>query len=133
MGVTMTVIVGPSLLSDEAGGATEEGTTQWGRLSGKTIAIYSLQEGALRRSAEIIRTLTGVRVETFSDHVGGSLALRSSAVTADIFVLVTAAAKHAATTFIQSRRPKSSTTLFARGQGSASILEALRDFAQRQK
>ena len=126
-------IGGPAIqIADTQNGDAMEGeTTPWGRLSGKTIALYSLQENALRRSAEIVQALTGVCVETFHDHVGGSSALRSAAVTADIFVLATAAAKHAATTFIQSRRPKGSTTLFARGQGSASILESLRQFTLR--
>jgi hypothetical protein len=60
------------------------------------------------------------------DHVGGSPSLRTAAGTADVFVVATAAAKHAATIFIDANRPKSRTTLFARGQGSASLLDALR-------
>ncbi len=72
----------------------------------------------------------GIRIDTFSDYVGGSPALRKAATTADVFILATAAAKHAATTFIEHRRPKNLVTLYARGQGSASLLEALREYAQ---
>ena len=69
--------------------------------------------------------LPGVRIDIFHDHVGGSPALRTASTTADVFVLATGAAKHAATTFIEARRPKALITLYARGQGSASLLHAL--------
>jgi hypothetical protein len=109
----------------------ETTTSQWAQLEGKRIAIYSLQETALRRAAMVIDQLSpGIRVDTFSDHVGGSPALRKAATTADLFILATAAAKHAATTFIETRRPRNLPTLYARGQGSASLLEALREYAQ---
>jgi hypothetical protein len=105
-------------------------SSEWSQLGGKRIAIYSLQESALRRAALVISELSpGIRVDTFDDHVGGSPALRKAATTADVFILATAAAKHAATTFIEDRRPKNLVTLYARGQGSASLLEALREYA----
>jgi hypothetical protein len=111
-----------------------EGTTasEWAQLQGKRIAIYSLQESALRRAAAVISELSpGIRVDTFDDHVGGSPALRKAATTADVFILATGAAKHAATTFIEDRRPKSLPIVYARGQGSASLLEALREYTHR--
>jgi hypothetical protein len=114
--------------------ATHEPTptrSEWAGLDGKRVALYSLQESALRRAASVIKTLCpGVRVDTFQDHVGGSAALRTAAITADIFVLATAAAKHAATTYIEANRPSSRVTLFARGQGSTSLLQALREELQ---
>jgi hypothetical protein len=112
---------------EEVGKADDHPASLWAGLSGKTVALYSLQESALRRAARVIETLIGGRVECFSDHVGGSPALRSAAMTSNIFVLATSAAKHSATQFIQDRRPKSAVTLFARGHGSASLIQALRD------
>lgn len=94
--------------------------------------MYSLQESALRRAARVIEELSpGSRVDTFNDHVGGSAALRKASTTADIFIIATGAAKHAATTFIEDHRPKGLQTGYARGKGSASLLEALREFAQK--
>lgn len=105
--------------------------SEWTHLEGKRIAIYSLQESALRRAAMIISELSpGIRVDTFNDHVGGSPALRRAASTADLFILATAAAKHAATTFIEDRRPRNLVTLYARGQGSASLLQAVMDYVR---
>jgi hypothetical protein len=105
--------------------------SKWASLNGRRIAMYSLQESALRHAAQAVTELCpGVRVDSFHDHVGGSPALRNAATTADIFVLATAAAKHAATTFIEARRPKGAITLYARGQGSTSLLHALREYLQ---
>jgi hypothetical protein len=117
-------IVAPPAVEGEA----EAGRASiWSRLDGKRVALYSLRESALRRVETVLRELCpGAHVQTFMDHVGGSPSLRTAAGTADVFVVATAAAKHAATIFIDANRPKSRTTLFARGQGSASLLDALR-------
>ena len=105
--------------------------SEWAPLSGKRIALYSLQESALRRAVQVVTELCpGARVDTFDDHVGGSSALRKASVAADVFVIATGAAKHAATTFIEARRPKGAITLYARGQGSTSLLHALREYLQ---
>ena len=100
----------------------------WDTLTGRVVAMYSLQESALRRAGEVLKDLCpAVRVATFHDHVGGSPAMRKASATADIFVIATGAAKHAATTFIEGHRPKQAITLYARGQGSTSLLHALRE------
>ena len=105
--------------------------SEWNTLDGKKVALYSLQESALRRAALVMRELCPrVRVNTFHDHVGGSPALRSASATADVFVIATAAAKHSATAFIESHRPSGACTLYARGQGSASLVAALRERSQ---
>jgi hypothetical protein len=102
-------------------------SSSWDGLNGKRVALYSLRESALRRVELILRDMCpGIQVQVFADHVGGSPALRTAAGTADIFVVATAAAKHAATIFIDANRSKGRTTLYARGQGSASLLDALR-------
>lgn len=102
-------------------------SSEWAQLDGKRVAMYSLQESALRRAALVIQELSpGVRVDTFSDHVG-SPALKKASTAADIFIIATGAAKHAATTFIEDHRPKDQKPLYARGQGSASLLSALQE------
>ena len=120
----------PEAMGDRAKEVAEsQGSSEWAQLDGKRIAIYSLQESALRRAATVIGELSpGSRVDMFSDHVGGSAALRKAASAAHIFIIATAAAKHAATTYIEDHRPKDLETLYARGQGSASLLSALRDY-----
>jgi hypothetical protein len=111
----------PEIVSEGDGGE------EWAALSGKKVCFYSLQESALRRAALAIRELCpGARTDTFHDHVGGSPALRTASATADVFVLATGAAKHAATIFIEAHRPSRLTTLRARGKGSASLLDVLR-------
>lgn len=105
--------------------------SEWNALDRKSVAMYSLQESALRRAALVVSELCpGARIDTFHDSAGGSPALRTAASTADVFVIATAAAKHAATKFIESHRPKALTTCYARGQGSSSLLEAVRDYVR---
>jgi hypothetical protein len=100
----------------------------WSQLNGKKVALYSLRETALRRVENVLLELCPhASFQSFNDLVGGAPALRNAAVAADIFVLAVAAAKHAATQFILANRPKTRITLYARSQGSASIIEALRE------
>jgi hypothetical protein len=104
----------------------------WLQLEGKKIALYSLRESALRRAQSILRSLCPrLSIQVFHDKVGGSPALRTAAETVDLFVIATGAAKHAATTFVESHRPKSRPTLYARSQGTASLLGALRGYIAR--
>ncbi len=112
-----------------AGEGVADTVSIWRALEQKRVALYSLRESALRRvQSTLLELCPNILVETFSDHVGGSPALRTASATADIFVLATAAAKHAATMYIETNRPKSRVTLYARGQGSASLLDAIREF-----
>jgi hypothetical protein len=105
-----------------------DGESEWATLRGLRVAFYSLQESALRRAVTVLTALCpGVRADTHQDHVG-SQALKAASHGADVFVIATAAAKHAATTFIEANRPKHLTTLYARGQGSSSLLAALRAY-----
>ncbi len=107
---------------------TESIDNPWAQLSGKKLALYSLRESALQRVQNVLLEVSPhVSIQLFSDLVGGSSTLRNAAAIADIFVLAIAAAKHAATQFILANRPKPRVTLYARSQGSASILEVLRE------
>src|SRR5581483_4946504 len=116
--------------SVDVSGAVDEESV-WKMLSGKKVALYSLKETAVKRAATLLKDLIGeVKVDVFLDHVGGSPALKTAAQQADVFVIATAAAKHAATLFIEEKRPKNSVTLYAQGQGTSSILHAIsRHFA----
>jgi hypothetical protein len=112
----------------EVGSGAEIG---WTELKGRRVSLYSLQESALRRAAAVLASLCpAVKVDTHSDHVG-SPALKAAANAADVFVIATAAAKHAATIFIEANRPKQFPTLYARGQGCSSLLQALREHLRR--
>jgi len=118
------------ILGETPGEETASGDHLAAALAGRRIALYSLKEPTINRVARIIGDISPTaRVECFYDKAGGSPALKHQAATADVFVIATAAAKHAATDFIAANRPPGAITLYAAGQGSASMLRALRDFA----
>lgn len=115
----------------ETAAPTAEGISLAGGLSagleGKTVVIYSLTESASRQAAQVLTaTVPTVRVSLTSDKCGTS-ALKSSAQNADVFVIATASAKHAATGFIQQHRSKQKPTLFASGRGFTSIIRAIEE------
>lgn len=94
----------------------------------KAIVLYSLTENATRRARDLIlEREPGATVELCADHVGGPR-LRHLARNADVFIVATGSAKHAATEFIEAHRPKGDptrVTLRPAGRGTASILQAL--------
>jgi hypothetical protein len=125
LGVGASVSV-PTLPATEASEASV-----WDALNGKTVAFYSLRESALRRTEELMAAMApSVRVIVFSDHVGGSPALRTAATTAFLFVLATEAATHAAVGFIRAQRSEELPIAYARGQGSTGLLTAVRNHLQ---
>ena len=71
-----------------------------------------------------------VTVLSFHEKVGGSPALRAAARDADVFVIASAAAKHAATEYIEVQRRSGAVTLRPAGQGSASMLRCLWRYAR---
>src|SRR5262245_33813330 len=82
--------------TDSAGGRYE------GSLSGQLIGIHSLEEPAAARAKVAIEAAySGVRVETDASHVA-TQGLRRLAQTADQMIVATRAAKHAATTELDS-------------------------------
>ena len=96
----------------------------------KSVALYSLKVSVLHRVKEVLEAeVPEVRVSTFHDRAGGSKALRAAARNADVFVVATAAATHAATGFIEAERPKEASTIKPASQGSASMLRAISEFA----
>jgi len=88
------------------------------------VAIYTLTESAGRQAATVLKELSPtVRVEMSHDKVASS-ALKSMAQQANIFVMVAASAKHAASGYIQQER-QGKLTLYANGRGYSSIIRAI--------
>ncbi|MEV2255709.1 protein DpdD [Streptomyces sp. NPDC050147] len=87
------------------------------------VLLYSLDEAVLARCAEEIKLLApAVDTARASDHVG-SAQLRQKARSADLVVIATRCAKHAATGFIM-QHARTQHILYADGSGSASLLRA---------
>jgi hypothetical protein len=98
-------------------------------LRGKTVAIYTLTESAAVRARDfLVRNFDGVAVSLSSDHVATDR-LSSLARSADIFVIATRSAKHAATTFIEAQRPKTRPPVYTSGRGSVSLVRAVLECA----
>ncbi|MEV8095179.1 protein DpdD [Kitasatospora sp. NPDC085879] len=92
-------------------------------LPAMNVLLYSLDEAVLARSAEEIERLApSVKAVTTHDHVG-SPQLRLKARAADVIVLATRCAKHAATGFI-TQHSQTQHLHYADGSGSASMLRA---------
>lgn len=87
------------------------------------VLLYSLDEAVLdRTSAELQLLAPGLKIATSHDAVGTD-ALRKKSRSADVVVLATRCAKHAATGFI-TENAKSAVISYADGSGSASLLRA---------
>lgn len=115
-----------SLIIPQQDAEEAEERREWTALNGKRISLYSLNEAALRRAITVIARLSPqANTRPFHDLAGGSNALKTAARTADIFVIATGSATHAATIFIDSNRPSKAITLRAKGKGSSSLLDSL--------
>jgi len=102
---------------------TSEGhAAPFAALAGKMVVLYSLTERVTRRVKDVLEGLCpGIDVRLNTDRVG-TTALKSLAREADIFVVNTASAKHAATDFISANRKASAVTLFHNARGTRSML-----------
>ena len=90
---------------------------------GTVVGLYSLDENALRRAADILfKELPGVDVRTAADKVSSDR-LRSMAQNSDVMVVATAVAAHAATDAISDARGDRDST-YAAGKGSSSLVSA---------
>lgn len=93
-------------------------------LQDSKVVLYSLTESATTRAAQILRILVPkIDVETSAEHDGSSK-LAAQAANADVFVVVTASAKHAATDFISAKRGPRPVVL-VNSRGSSAILREL--------
>ncbi|WP_147474341.1 protein DpdD [Streptomyces sp. ZS0098] len=93
-------------------------------LQDSKVVLYSLTESATTRAAQILRLLVPkIDIETSAEHDGSSK-LAAQAANADVFVVVTASAKHAATDFITAKRGTRPVVL-VNSRGSSAILREL--------
>jgi hypothetical protein len=114
----------PPILADLLKDDADE-SRQYAYLAGKTVGLYSLMESAAGRAAQLLRSLVpSIEVRLFSNKVG-STALAQASASMDIFVIVTAAAKHAATEFIESQRGTAE-LVRVNAKGTSAIMNALR-------
>jgi hypothetical protein len=106
-------------------------TDPFASLAERSVAVYTLSESAARQFQTVLeRRCPKVRVSLCHDH-DASRRLKQLAKQVDIFVMVTASAKHAATTAIEDNRPSGMPLLRPGGKGSASMLRALREHLTR--
>jgi len=95
------------------------------------IGIYSLDENALDRTAVAVRSLLPqADVRTIHDKVS-SAPLRSLAANADLMVVATQKAKHAATDAIGAARGAGEVT-YSNGRGSSSLVRTIIEAVQSQ-
>ncbi|MFX0540043.1 protein DpdD [Ornithinimicrobium sp. Y1847] len=97
---------------------------QFRHLEGSLVVLYSLTESATTRAAQILRRLLpDIDVRTTSAH-DGSQQLAALSSNADVFVMVSASAKHAATEFIKEHR-RGLPIIHVNSRGSSAILREL--------
>ena len=88
------------------------------------VLLYSLDEGVLERTAVVLEGIApGADVKLSHDHVGTSR-LRQQSRNADVIVMATRCATHAATGFIRANAATTTLVTEADGSGSASLLRA---------
>ena len=97
-------------------------------LANKTVVLHSLTESATTRAAQVLRRLVPTIDVRTNSEPDGSPQLGQQSSNADLFVVVTASAKHAATTFIDAHRG-GLPTIFVNSRGSSAILRALAAFS----
>jgi hypothetical protein len=102
----------------------EEATDEAGTVD-PAILLYSLDSGSLQRTASAIeRRWPEARVQVSAAKVGDQ-SLKQHARNADIVVLATRRAAHAATNFIQANKGEQTEIVFPDGSGSASMMRVL--------
>jgi hypothetical protein len=88
------------------------------------LLLFSLDEGVLERTAAVLGVIApSVNVKLNHDHVG-TTRLRQHSRGADVIVMATRCATHAATGFIRANAASAALVTEADGSGSASLLRA---------
>jgi len=98
-------------------------------LKGKSIAVYSLTERIARRFGQLAeQTFDDIKIHYVHDK---SLTdrMKNLAKSADIFIVNTWDAKHAATNGIKDNRSNTAITLQPNGKSATSLLRSLQEFA----
>lgn len=114
----------PEFIPDETTAVASDATASFRHLEGKVVVLYSLTESAITRAKQILHgLLPNIDVRTNSEH-DGSPQLAQLSKRADVFVVVTASAKHAATNFIAAERG-ARPIVKVNSRGSSAILREL--------
>jgi hypothetical protein len=115
--------LGAAMAWDAAGGSDASPVAD--HPSPREVLLYSLDEGVLERVTASLRTIAPhARVSTSHDQVG-SPQLRQHVRRADVIVMATRCATHAATGFIRAHCMEDTIVAEADGSGSASLLRAV--------
>jgi hypothetical protein len=97
----------------------------WELLDGKRVAVYTLMESASPRVRKLIQEKCPTCQVATNAEKAGSETLKQFALAADILIIVTGCAKHAATEFLERWLPTGRPLLRPEGRGSSSVLTAL--------
>lgn len=109
--------------------SSEDGSKDLSKsLTGSVVAMYSLTQSALDRAAGALKqACPGLRIKAFCEEVG-TAPMKEAARTADLFVIATRSATHAATGVIMQHRK--GPVEYAGGKGSVTLIDAVRRWVQ---
>lgn len=117
----------PSEFLPDGSPVAGDAAASYRHLEGKMVVLYSLTESAITRAKQILHgLLPSIDVRTNSEH-DGSPQLAQLSKSADVFVVVTASAKHAATNFIAAQRG-ARPIVKVNSRGSSAILRELANY-----
>lgn len=121
------LLVGVRPVNEES---AEDSLSLVDQLSGQTVAIYTLTERIGCRASEVINNrFKGVKVQLIHDKESTDR-LEQLARNADVFIVNTWDAKHAATNAIDQHRSNEHTTLYPASKSAGSIIRALYTFLE---
>ena len=100
-------------------------------LAGKTILLYTLQSEVAGRVKQMIEDAAPNATVHVSSDMVGSDRLRNLTRQADIVVLASRSAKHAATEFIEKQMRPGTAKVWAAGKGSVSMWRSLTEYSRR--
>lgn len=99
-------------------------------LDGKSIAVFSLTERIAKRFGQMAKAMfSGIKIHYLHDKFLTDR-MKSLSQSADIFIVNTWDAKHAATIGIKDNRPKLAVTLEPEGKSATSLLHCLKQYTE---
>jgi hypothetical protein len=105
---------------------TDETTDPISALGQSSVAVYTLTVRAAEQFRRVVQARAPNASVTILHDLDASRRLEQHARHADLFILVTASAKHAATDCVRAYRPPGKPLLMPAGKGAASMLAAVR-------
>lgn len=99
-------------------------------LAGRRVAVYTLTAAAGRRVKQYVEHHFEEAMVDVTSETVCTERLRALSASADIFIVATRSAKHAATDCIQANRSADLATLYPDGAGSASMIRVLHEYIE---